>query len=173
MKLDEAKALLDAAGGRELCVRYAQDDAGEVIHQRRPTRPTDRVLAWAAVAAVPLLAVGLGASQGPQRSGAGTSLPTSASFGDLGSAGDGQSDGLAGMQAAIDDALASVFEAQHTTPQTNPQPTEPHPPLLPGPEPKPPIRKLMGRIAQPRLVMGQVPTEKVLMGDVAWDPHTR
>lgn len=177
---DEAKALLDAAEGRKLCVRYAADDAGEVIHQPRATRPTDRLLAWAAVAAVPLLAVGIGASQGPSRGAAGTSLGASEGFGDLGGAPgsalaiDGRgADRLAGMQAAIDDALATVDQARSPTVALNPlPPVEPHPPLLPGPEPRP-IRKLMGRIARPRLVMGQAPVRDMLMGDVDVGPHTR
>ena len=175
----EARALVDGADQERLCVRYAVDGAGEVVHRPEATRPTDRLLAWAAVAAVPMLAIGLGASQGPERSGAATSLGASAMF----AGADGETQRR--MQAAIDEAVAAASGegdglASTGVVASNPgagssggiavatageapltyllgdvaepasvTPTDQHLPLHAGPEPGKPVRKLMGKIMRP------------------------
>ncbi len=171
----EANALLAGKGSDRLCVRYAVDEAGEVVHRPPPTRPTDRLLAWAAVAAVPLLAVGLGASQG--------SGPSGASAGGLGGFGLGSTasddDATNRMQAAIDDALATAMDPQSSpgpnvtwlpeTPAPDPRPgpgVEPHEPLTAGPEPGNKREKRMGKIARPIPLMGVVVHARYEMGDV-------
>ncbi len=134
----------DAMQGDDRRRRHALDAAGA----------TDRLLAWAAVAAVPMLAVGLGASEVPERSAAGHGQGPQASF--------GSPSGPAGMRAAIDDALAVALEAKPGPVRIAAAEVEPHPPLAAGPEPTVAVRRRMGKPVLHRKAMGE-PARPALM----------
>ncbi len=96
----EAEGLLAADDGR-LCVRYRVDAAGEVLHRPPAGRPTDRLLALAAVFALPVLGLGMLGSEAARRAS------RAEATGLVGSPALDMDPGAA-MERAIEDALVAA-----------------------------------------------------------------